>query len=80
MRFLFKPEQRASNGLNSISNRMPIGRFSGYAIQKRDFIMRVLYTGFNILNVNLNQDVCILLKIDIRQNDNSYEQKSNRIR
>ena len=31
-------------------------------------------------NLNLNQDVCTLLKIDIRQNDKSYEQKSNRIR
>ena len=30
--------------------------------------------------LNLNQDVCTLLKIDIRQNDKSYEQKSNRIR
>ena len=30
--------------------------------------------------LNLNQDVCTLLKIDIRQNDNSYEQKNNRIR
>ena len=30
--------------------------------------------------LNLNQDVCTLLKIDIRQNDNSYEQTSNRIR
>ena len=29
--------------------------------------------------LNLNQDVCTLLKIDIRQNDNRYEQKSNRI-
>ena len=30
--------------------------------------------------LNLNQDVFTLLKIDIRQNDKSYEQKSNRIR
>ena len=30
--------------------------------------------------LNLNRDVCTLLKIDIRQNDKSYEQKSNRIR